>query len=178
MLNSILLQRLQYAVSTLPSLEDWQQSAWLLGIFVVVTMAVGYPTGYLRFEFPVLSWPSRLSVVVTALFFPGIVEEVLFRVLFLPHPLEAVPQQATWLWGGLSLTVFVLVHPLYGWISRSPGLRQNSQDAVYLFLAGLLGLVCAIAYYQTGSLWSSVVLHWLIVVLWLLVFGGYNRIHA
>jgi len=175
---SILLHRLHQASLTLPTIEGCIYSTGLLGIFVGLTLLIGLPTGYLQFKPLLLSWQTRLSIIVMTLFYPGIFEEVLFRALLLPHPLESVSIQIKWLWGGLSLVLFVLGHPLYGLVSKSSGLRKNSQHPIYLFIVGLLGLTCSIVYYQTGSLWTAVVLHWFVVVLWLLFFGGYTVVCA
>jgi predicted Abi (CAAX) family protease len=45
-----------------------------------------------------------------------------------------------------------------------------------LFSALLLGLICTIAYWQSGSWWVPVAMHWLVVFVWLMFFGGYGQL--
>ena len=45
-------------------------------------------------------------------------------------------------------------------------------NPVFLGLTGLLGLTCAIVYLLTGSIWTIAILHWIVVVIWLLGFNG------
>lgn len=37
---------------------------------------------------------------------------------------------------------------------------------------GLLGSLCSFIYWRTESLWSSIIIHWLIVVVWKALGGG------
>ncbi|MEH2256054.1 hypothetical protein [Nostoc sp.] len=47
---------------------------------------------------------------------------------------------------------------------------------VFLFLAGFLGVTCTVAYTLTGSLFAIVLIHWIVVVVWLIVFGGIRKL--
>ncbi|XGV98198.1 MAG: CPBP family glutamic-type intramembrane protease [Leptolyngbya sp. BL-A-14] len=39
----------------------------------------------------------------------------------------------------------------------------------------MLGIICTLSYLKSGSLWMPVVMHWVIVVSWLLIFGGLEK---
>ncbi|NJL41446.1 MAG: CPBP family intramembrane metalloprotease [Leptolyngbyaceae cyanobacterium SM1_4_3] len=52
------------------------------------------------------------------------------------------------------------------------------QNACLLIGAALIGTVCTVSYLRSGSIWLPVVLHWLIVVAWLLVFGGLEKFQS
>jgi predicted Abi (CAAX) family protease len=69
----------------------------------------------------------------------------------------------------------VLYHPLNALTFYKKG-NPTFWQPVFLILSGLLGLICAIAYYFTGSLVIITLIHWLIVVLWLFVFGGEKKL--
>ncbi|MEL6500374.1 MAG: CPBP family glutamic-type intramembrane protease, partial [Cyanobacteria bacterium J06623_1] len=95
------------------------------------------------------------------------------------------------LWSGFSLLLFVIYHPLNA-LTFFPQGKETFFDPIFLSLAGILGLTCAIAYQQTGSLWLPVAIHqrsqqapsfyggvicdWLAVVFWLLCFDGLHRL--
>jgi len=49
---------------------------------------------------------------VALLLMPSLVEEVTFRALLLPHPLEGVAAPLMGAWIALSVGLFVLCHPL------------------------------------------------------------------
>ena len=97
---------------------------------------------------------------------PALVEELLFRGLLLPHPLEGVSPIATAPWIALSTGLFVLYHPLAARLWYPQG-RQVFNDPRFLLQCTLLALACALAYGLSGSLWWAVLIHWLAVVIWL-----------
>src|SRR5262249_12475675 len=110
-------------------------------------------------------------VAAGTFFLPGVFEETLFRVLLLPHLREAAPRWRVLLCGAVALTLFVLWHPWNAWLF-APAARPIFYNGVFLSLAGLLGLVCTVAYLRTGSVWPSVIIHWLAVIAWKLCLGG------
>lgn len=136
----------------------------LLTIYGLVYLPIGLLSGFLRFD-PQLSPWTIVQVMVAALFMPGLNEELMFRVLPIPHPTESVPANTRWYWIGISWLSFVLYHLL-------PWTPAFFRDFVFLLGAGLVGVVCTIAYLKTGSLWIPVFIHWQIVVVWLLLLGG------
>jgi predicted Abi (CAAX) family protease len=78
-------------------------------------------------------------------------------------------------WATLSLFLFVIYHPLNALTFFSQG-RETFFDPIFLCLAAGLGIICTITYYQTGSLWLPVLIHWLVVVVWLLCFDGLTKL--
>jgi predicted Abi (CAAX) family protease len=124
-----------------------------------------------------LSWASRARVVATTLVAPVLLEELLFRVALVPHPQEAVQPATLALWGLLSLSLFVLYHPVNGWLWYRQG-RATLCSPSFLLLVAELGLVCTIVYVITGSLWAIALIHWVVVVVWLLLLGGYQRLNG
>ena len=161
----------------LPSRRDW-----------LVTLAIAI--GYGAIAIPLGLWGKLLSVqiilgsvrpgqlliqLLRALVVPAILEEFLFRVLLLPHPTEGVLTSTLMLWTVLSLALFVMSHPLQAVIFR-PHLVSLFSHPLFMGLTALLGLSCVLIYTYTGSLWTVVGVHWLVVVSWLVFLGGWHRL--
>jgi predicted Abi (CAAX) family protease len=75
------------------------------------------------------------------------------------------------------LTAFVVYYPLEGLTVYPAGLGTLT-NPVFLLLAAVLGIVCTQAYFQSGSVWSAVIIHWLVVVVWLLLLRGYGKLNT
>jgi predicted Abi (CAAX) family protease len=103
------------------------------------------------------------------------VEELLFRVVPLPRPGEAMAAAALLGWALLALVAFVAYHPLAGRLWYPAG-RTLFEDPRFLGLCTGLGVVCTLAYVVTGSLVAPVLLHWLVVLVWLNPLGGAARL--
>jgi predicted Abi (CAAX) family protease len=159
-----LLCRLRLAGGRFPSLGGWLEVTLLALAFSVVALPLARSA-----ELIGTSWrlpPSELlPLALRVLLVPALLEEVVFRVLPNPHASETVGPASLW-WSAIaSLAVYLLVHPLAALFSVA--IRPVFLDPAFLALVVLLGTVCLIAYRRTGSLWSAVFLHWLIVVGWL-----------
>ncbi|MBW4471630.1 MAG: CPBP family intramembrane metalloprotease [Stenomitos rutilans HA7619-LM2] len=102
---------------------------------------------------------------------PSLLEELGFRVLLLPHPTEHASPTTRWLLSSLGWLLFVVyhIHPFVPTFFRTPP---------FLTGAGLLGIICTLSYLKSGSIWMPVVIHWSIVVAWLLIFGGLEKFHG
>ncbi len=161
----------------LPSIGDW-------------LMTLGVAIGYGAIAIPLGIWgkllsfhnilgtvrPSQLSLrLLQALLVPAILEEVIFRVLLLPHPTESVLANTFMLWAILSLTLFVVSHPLQAIIFRHH-LTSLFSRPLFIGLTALLGLSCVFIYGNTGSLWTVAGFHWLVVISWLVFLGGWHRL--
>jgi predicted Abi (CAAX) family protease len=148
----------------------------ILGVYTLISLLMGWGFGFLNF-----SGKKSLRVVLAVLFgsllHPAFFEELFFRVLFIPHRSETVSGLALWGWIFLSLSCFIVCHPLNA-ISFFPQAKEVFFDPVFLFLAAVLGGVCTLVYWYSGSVWPAVVLHWVVVVVWLLLLGGYERLYA
>jgi predicted Abi (CAAX) family protease len=154
--------------SLFPPLQPAAQGT-TLGILVLygwVSLVEGFRSGFLQ---RVWCWPPLGPVLLRAagyLLMPALLEELLFRALLLPHPLEGVPPGSMLAWMALSVGLFVLYHPVAArlWYLRA---RTLFDDPRFLLQCALLGLACSLAYGLTGSLWCAVLIHWLAVVVWL-----------
>ncbi len=164
-----------WAVLKLPSLSSVALAALLLGVYALIALPIGFHTQFLTRKLvadKAIQWRILLSTLLT----PAITEEVVFRVLLLPSPSTSPPLSAWLLWGTLSLILFILYHPLNGWLWFPPG-RVVFQTPSFLGLAALLGMICTLSYADSGSLWIPALMHWIIVVVWLLGLGGYDKLN-
>jgi predicted Abi (CAAX) family protease len=171
-----LTSRLLKAIATLPRLEAWLFSALLLLILTLISLPIGFYTGFLKVE-SAKSWKTAISVMTICILTPAITEEVCFRVLFLPHPSEHAATASLWLWSGISLCLFIVYHPLNAITFYPAGIRIFFQPT-FLLLAAFLGIVCSISYWQSGSVWTPAAIHWITVVVWLLFLGGYKQLNS
>jgi predicted Abi (CAAX) family protease len=105
---------------------------------------------------------------------PALVEELVFRVLWLP-----TPRSVSWgdwvLWAIGGLIAFVLYHPLNALMFYKVG-NPTFFDRRFLILTGLLGVTCTVTYGLTGSLLLITLIHWLVVVVWQVGLGGMARL--
>jgi predicted Abi (CAAX) family protease len=143
----------------------------------MVALAIGFGSRWLEVKVLPLPRDRALKLAAGLFLLPAVVEELVFRVLLLPQPSQT-SDRATWLaWGTVSLVLFVLYHPLNA-LTLFPAARQLFMDPLFLLLAAGLGVVCSVAYWLSGSLWTPVAIHWIVVVVWLLFLGGYERLYA
>ena len=171
------IKRLGDAVSTPLTWQVWGIVAGALLLYGAVSLLYGFRSGFLRVsvaEVPLLLAPGLL---LKLFLMPAMVEEGLFRVLLLPHPLEGIGLGSWLLWALLSLTIFVLYHPLNAILFYPPG-RGIFWDRRFLNLVVFLGVVCSGVYAMTGSFWAIALIHWIVVVAWLQVLGGYAQLQG
>ena len=173
-----LLRRLEWAVSTMPDARGWLLSAALLCVCAALALPIGFRSGFLRRETATLPVRQRIKLLLLTFFFPAMAEEIVFRVLLIPHPAG----EAAWsltprgLWVGISLFAFVLSHLLNAALTNSPARAAAFRHPAFIAMATILGTACTGAYLATGSLWPPVLLHWIAVAAWLTRFGGYRRL--
>ncbi len=190
--------RLMAGILTFPDGQAWVIVVILIMIYGLIALPIGLRNGFLQLDqklltidnsqlFPLFSktdlngvnvktsWHPVLKIMITTLFTPAILEEIFFRVLLLPHPSENPSLISLYAWSTVSLVIFVIYHPLNA-ITFYPAARKTFLKPIFLFLATLLGIICTIAYLQSGSMWTAVVIHWLFVVIWLIGLGGKSRL--
>ena len=167
---STLLERITLSFSTIPSFQDWLWAMGLLLSYAAIAIPLGQRLGFLSPQ-TISSWKVARKTTIVAFFMPGLLEELCWRVAFIPHPSEEVSLSLRCFWIVLSLILFVLYHPLNIWVRH-----DTFKNPVFLGLAALLGLACTIAYLVTGSIWIPTIVQWLIVVGWLLFFGGLEKL--
>lgn len=171
-----IFHRLITAASTIPDVRAWLYSAALVLIYALISLPIGFKLGFLKLDVEI-SWEIIVGVMVRCLLSPAISEELFFRILLLPHPTENATPATLWLWGCFSLVMFIIYHPLNA-VTFYPDGLQTFFNPVFLFLAALLGVICTLSYFQNGSLWIPVAIHWLVVVVWLLLLGGYKTLNS
>jgi len=155
--------------------RDWGVTAIGLGLYAVIALTIGFRSGFLRWHFPERRPLEILKMLVFCFFFPAFWEEFVFRVLLIPHPETATSTANLILSALVSITLFTVYHPLNAIIFYKKG-NPTFFQPIFLILAALLGLTCTVVYWLTGSLWTISVLHWLVVVVWLLFLNGLSRV--
>ncbi|NER94286.1 MAG: CPBP family intramembrane metalloprotease [Symploca sp. SIO1B1] len=175
---TILLSRLSAACNTIPTAQDWLISVGILLIYGLIALPLGFWQGFLQVQVVSserIALGTKVRIALTALVAPAVMEELVFRVLLLPQPLAGLPTKIWWLWAILGLLLFIIYHPLNA-LSFFPAGLPTFLEPIFLLLAGFLGLGCTFIYWYTGSVWLAVVIHWVVVVVWLLWLGGYQKL--
>ena len=172
---SIMLGRLMAALP-LPSLSGWAIAGGILLVYGAIALPLGFASGFLRFDFS-LRLRLHSHQILWLFFLPALVEELIFRVWLLAHPTEAVTTMTWLMWAAISLVLFIIYHPLNALTFYRAG-NPIFLNIVFLSLAALLGIACTVAYILTGSMWTAVVIHWLVVTIWLFCLGGKAKLSA
>lgn len=170
---SLVLRRLLSAAITFPNFQDWLVTLCIFVVYSALALSVGFSVGFLRWH-PQIGKRS-LANMVMAFFSPALLEELVFRVAWLPHPSEGVWPTSWLLWAVSGLVLFVIYHPLNA-LTFYPRGYPTFFKTIFLSLTGLLGLACTLGYALTGSLWVIVVFHWLVVMGWLFILGGEQKL--
>ena len=173
-LADLIIQRVIWGFSNLPTVPDWLNGIVLILVYAVIALPIGFWLNFLQLDIQ-YSRKIVIKIMTTSLIAPAILEELVFRVILLPQPSKYVSFKAVLVCSIVSILLFIIYHPLNGITFFSAG-RETFFNPVFLFLAALLGLICTIAYLQSGSIWISVVIHWLTVVTWLLCLGGIQKL--
>jgi predicted Abi (CAAX) family protease len=168
----MIVDRISTAFSTLPNIQNWLYAVILVFGYALIALPIGIKLNFLQFEAN-LHWSMVFRISAIAFLMPGILEELVWRVMLIPHPTETIAPALRWFWVGLSLIAFTAYHPLNFWVKHN-----TFKDPRFIVLAALLGGVCTIAYLESGSVWTPVFVHWAIVVGWLSFLGGYRKIHS
>jgi predicted Abi (CAAX) family protease len=166
-----LLRRLLDALFQAPSSGVWGLSLALLAGYGALVIPAGLHCGLLRWQRQVGGPLALLGRSLRLLAMPALVEELIFRVALLPQPLEGPSATELLGWSSLAVGLFVAYHPLAGRLWYRQG-RRLFDDRRFLLACTLLGIVCSVAYLVSGSLWSPLLIHWLVVVIWLEWLGG------
>lgn len=151
------------------------QSWALLPVFAACALPMGLLDGILRFDPIRPHWPVFFAISVFVS--PAFLEELVFRGLLIPRDIVRRSRLATWLALGGSTAIYTLSHPL-GALTTSPAAKAFFLDPVFLVIVALLGITCGYGYVVSRSLWVPVIIHWAVVLVWVLVFGGYELVIA
>jgi predicted Abi (CAAX) family protease len=173
---SILLNRVLASLK-IPTQQDWLVLGITLLVYTIIALPIGLKSGFLQLQIWSANYTDKSLLILRCLFLPAISEELFFRVLLLPHPIE-ITNWLTWtMWALLSLILFIISHP----INASTFFKQANKtffNRIFLCLAALLGIACTIAYVLTGSLFVIVMIHWIVVVVWLMAFAGMTKLNS
>ena len=168
--HSRILYRLRASTRSMPSRTSWVWAIVALGGYGVMYMPFGVSVGFLKFQ-PEPNPGQWLNVGFGSLLMPGLSEELMFRVLLIPHPTEPMRPlvRQRWIFGSWVLFIFAHLAP---W---TPGFFH---EMPFLLGAGLLGILCTLSYLQSRSMWTAVFIHWAVVVQWLLLWGGLEKFRS
>ncbi|MEH2025533.1 MAG: CPBP family glutamic-type intramembrane protease [Nostoc sp.] len=170
----ILLNR-TLASLAVPTRKDWLVIAFMLIIYSFIALPYGWKIGFLHIKIWSANWIDKCLLILRCFFLPAILEELFFRVFLLSNPSEITDWFQWALWAIVSLLLFILYHLLNPKIFFKAGIPTFYNPA-FLVLAAFLGIICTVAYTLTGSLFVIVLIHWVIVVVWLIVFGGITKL--
>ncbi|MBD0268747.1 MAG: CPBP family intramembrane metalloprotease [Cyanobacteria bacterium Co-bin8] len=156
----------------------WDEGSVILGsllLYGAIALPYGFKSKFLR-RFAVIGNPLIfLFNLVRLLLLPALIEEVLFRVILLPHPVEGLPLGRWLIWAGLSLGLFVVYH-FFSARTYYPAGNPTFFDRRFVILMTWLGIVLTLAYGVTGSIWVVTLIHWVVVAVWLHGLGGISRL--
>ncbi|QDT38749.1 CPBP family glutamic-type intramembrane protease [Stratiformator vulcanicus] len=153
------------------TLGDLLQLAGCLGGFSLIAVPLGLATGLLRLAPPADAISTLLLYIPASFVLPSLIEETIFRVLFIPHPSERVSERRLRLACAVSLILFVLWHPMNAALF-APWTKPLFFRLDFLVIAAILGVGATYLYRRTGSVWAPVLFHWIIVLAWKLGLGG------
>jgi predicted Abi (CAAX) family protease len=154
----------------IPTGTDWLILISSLILYGLLAYPVAIRSGFARRASSSRSLQERVILGLRTLLHPSLFEEAFYRGLLLPPLDTPLPENSDLAWLVLSLFLFILAHPINGLLRREA--RATFTHPGFLLLAGLMGCINSLLYWSTGSLWPSVLLHWIVVYLWFDRFGG------
>lgn len=159
-------------IQTWRALRTWPDAArWTAALGITLPAAAiialsGYVGGWIRLA-PEFDVTSSLTAAIILFFIPALAEELVFRGILLSWFARVSQRWGNW----LSIALFVLWHPLQA-LTFGPPWSAIFLQPSFLFATFLLGIVLTHIRIVTQSLWPVVAIHWIMVLLWKLFFGG------
>ena len=175
-LVSLLFARLVESLLVPLNIKSCLIALGLLLIYGALALPLGWKTNFLSFTPNFLLTKKGFLGSFRLFFCPALGSEILMRVFWLPHPTERVLLSSWLIWAVISLFIFIVYHPLNALTFYHRG-SPTFFKPIFLTLAGLLGLICTVAYYLTGSLLIITLIHWIVVMVWLFLLGGEKKIN-
>ncbi len=172
---NLFMQRLITSIFTIPNFFDCLATFALILLLSLIALPVGFQQGFLEINILKLPLKKIIYIIICNLLITAIFEELFFRVLFLPHPRENPDNTIFLLSVTFSWVCFLLYHPINA-LTFYPAGYPTFMNPIFLFLAGLLGIICTISYLGSGSVWTCVFIHWLVLLVWISLLGGYNKL--
>lgn len=161
----MILRRVQRAFTTIPRPRDWAEGAVAIVVFAALAGLVSKASG-------LAYWSPRdgsaiAIIALRAFFIPALAEELVFRAALIPAKGE---DGGGWISIAVSTLAFTAWHVAE--TTFLPGSGATFLRLDFLLFAATLGLTCAVLRWRSGSIWTSVALHWIVVVAWQGWFGG------
>jgi len=154
------------ALKVWPDAGRWKAALGIALPAVVIVALSGYLGGWLRLD-PVVDLPSALIAAVILFFIPALAEELIFRGLLLSWFATVSQRLGNW----LSIGLYVLWHPLQA-LTFGPPWSAIFLQPSFLFATFILGIILTHIRIVSQSLWPVIAIHWLLVLVWKLLFGG------
>ncbi|BBD68221.1 abortive infection protein [Nostoc commune NIES-4072] len=148
---NLIIRRLTTALSTFPTITNLLELILPLTGLTILLLFIGFQSEFLKLHILEKSWQEIVKIIVFSFFIPGLSEEIVFRVLFLPHPTENPSLKTQIIWIIITLVAFIIYHPFQG-LTWNPGGYEVFINPNFLILAALLGVICTIAYLISGSI--------------------------
>ena len=154
------------------ALKIWPDSArWKAAFGIALPAAVimalaGFLGGWLRLD-SVTDLQSVLIAAIILFFIPALAEELIFRGVLLSWLASFSQRWGSW----LSAILFMLWHPLQA-LTFGPPWSAIFLQPSFLFATFLLGIILTHIRIVSQSMWPVIAIHWILVLLWKLFFGG------
>lgn len=172
---NLFIQRLITSISTIPNFSDCLATFALILLLALIALPVGFQQGFLEIKILKLPGQTIFYIITFNVLITAICEELFFRALFLPHPTENITNTILLLSIIFSWLCFLIYHPINA-LTFYPAGYPTFMNPIFLVLAGLLGIICTISYLGSGSIWTCVFIHWLVLLVWIILLGGYNKL--
>ncbi|MEM9540135.1 MAG: CPBP family glutamic-type intramembrane protease [Cyanobacteria bacterium P01_E01_bin.42] len=171
---AIAIERLASAFTT-PNFSQLGIIFATLTIYGAIAIPLAGFSGFIAPSFTRQRPLKQALDLIYLFFFPALFEELIFRVLLLPHPAERVSILTWGFWAIASLFGYIIYHPLNARTFYPAG-NPTFFQPIFLVLTGLLGIACTIAYRLTYSIWVVAIVHWVVVAVWVLALDGKQKL--
>lgn len=164
-----IVSRIAHAFITLPTEKIMPVIIVITAAAAILIVLIGTVSRFFRWA-PVTDIRTAGITAALSFLFPAVFEETLFRAILIPPGADA------WPWAIAATVLYVVFHPINGRFLFRAG-RIVFMDIRFLAMTAVLGTACAAMYIVSGSLWPSMIVHWLFVCVWLLLLGGYGQMY-
>ena len=154
------------ALGIWPAADRWKSALAIALPAAVIIALAGYIGGWVVFD-PVGDLQSALIAAIVLFFFPALAEELIFRGVLLSWFATFSQRWGNW----LSAILFTLWHPFQA-LTFGPPWSAIFLEPSFLFATFILAIVLTHIRIVSQSLWPVVAIHWTLVLLWKLFFGG------
>tara|TARA_R110001599_G_scaffold107870_2_gene270716 strand:- start:17269 stop:17775 length:507 start_codon:yes stop_codon:yes gene_type:complete len=154
------------ALQIWPAAGRWKAAFGIALPTATIIATCGFLGGWLRLD-PVNDIQSALIAAVILLFVPALVEELVFRGVLLSWLATFSQRWGSW----LSAFLFMLWHPVQA-LTFGPPWSAIFLQPSFLFATFILGIILTHIRIVSQSLWPVIAIHWILVLLWKLFFGG------